>query len=292
MQYANRREFCQTVLTAAAWMAGGQSSEAADKPFRLNYLLASSMYGKLPLAEILPEVEKTGATSIDLWREGHANQREQVDEMGLEKFAGLLRQHNITMSCTTIWNKPFAEECRFVQQLGGKLLVTGFVPEAEPQQFIESLKPQLAAAEELHVTVCMENHGGSFDAIRAFADAAAKIPHLKVALAPYHLPQDAAALANVITEIGPKLGLFYAWQHGMGAAKKLPKDQELMQLPGRGDLDFTPLLAALKQIQYTGPTEVFMHPVPRGIPIHPTAAEVTVEINRARDYLSKCLQQI
>src|SRR5262249_9557833 len=108
----------------------------------------------------------------------------------------------------------------------------------------------------------------------------------------YHLPQEAETLGKLIVEIGPKLGLFYAWQHGHGAMKKLPKEEELLQLPGRGELDFTPLLAALKQIRYTGPTEIFMHPVPRGIPIHPTAAEVTAEINRSREYLSKCLKAI
>ncbi len=266
------------------------SLRAEDQPFQLHYLVASSMYGKLPLAEILPEVAKTGAKTIDVWREVHANQREQIAEMGVDAFAALLKKHDVSLACTTIWSKPFAEECRFVQQHGGNLLVTGFIPESEPQKFIETLKPQLAVAQDTGVTVCIENHGGGFDAIHAFADAAAKIPQLKVALAPYHLPQDAKAIAQVIRDIGPKLGLFYAWQHGKGAMQKQPKEDELLQLPGRGPLDFTPILAALKQIQYAGPTEIFMHPFPRGIPIQPTAAEVTAEINRSREYLAKCLQ--
>ena len=67
------------------------------------------------------------------------------------------------------------------------------------------------------------------------------------------------------------------------------KEEELLQMPGRGDLDFTPILAALKSIQYQGMTEIFMHPVPRGIPILQSTAEVTTEINRARDYLTQCL---
>lgn len=287
----SRREFCQTAVTATL-AACGRSSAAAEEPFALNYMLASSMYGRLPLAEILPEVKQTGAATIDIWREGHANQREQVDELGIDAFAAMLKQYDLTMACTTIWNKPFGEECRFVQKLHGKLLVTGFVPEQAPAQFIESLQPQLAVAAETGVTVCIENHGEGLDAIRKFAEAAEKIPHLKIALAPYHLPQDAEMLARLISDIGPKLGLFYAWQHGMGAAKKMPKEQELLQLPGRGDLDFTPLLAALKKIRFAGPTEIFMHPVPRGIPIHPTAAEVTAEINRARDYLTECLKKV
>jgi hypothetical protein len=39
--------------------------------------------------------------------------------------------------------------------------------------------------------------------------------------------------------------------------KKLPKEQELLQLPGRGGLDFVPIISALKQINYRGWIEVF-----------------------------------
>ena len=74
--------------------------------------------------------------------------------------------------------------------------------------------------------------------------------------------------------------------------EKLPKEEELLQMPGRGPLDFKPILAALARISYQGWTEIFMHPVPRGIPILPTTAEVTEEINRARSYLESCLSEI
>ncbi len=76
----------------------------------------------------------------------------------------------------------------------------------------------------------------------------------------------------------------------MGCMKKLPKEQELLQMPGRGKLDFVPIVGALKKINYNGWTSIFMHPVPRGIPILPTAREVTAEINRSRLYLEDCLK--
>ena len=60
-------------------------------------------------------------------------------------------------------------------------------------------------------------------------------------------------------------------------------------MSGSGKLDFTPILGALKAIDYNGLTSIFMHPVPRGIPILPTATQCTTEINRARVYLDKCL---
>ena len=55
--------------------------------FGLRYVLASCMYGTLPLAEILPEVGKIGSGHVDIWPRVHGNQREQVEEMGSEAFA-------------------------------------------------------------------------------------------------------------------------------------------------------------------------------------------------------------
>ena len=78
----------------------------------------------------------------------------------------------------------------------------------------------------------------------------------------------------------------------MGCHKKLPKEQELLQMPGRGKLNFGPLLAALRDVKYTGWTEIFMHPVPRGIPILKTTRAVTSEINRSRSYLSRRLSSL
>ena len=67
--------------------------------------------------------------------------------------------------------------------------------------------------------------------------------------------------------------------------KAQPKDLELLQMPGRGEMDFAPIVQALRDIKFAGWTEIFMHPFPRGIPILATTTEVTAEINRARHYL-------
>ena len=57
-------------------------------------------------------------------------------------------------------------------------------------------------------------------------------------------------------------------------------------MPGRGKLNFVPILAALKKIGYQGLTEIFMHTTPRGISILESTVAVTQEINRARGYLT------
>jgi sugar phosphate isomerase/epimerase len=224
----------------------------------------------------------------------HGNQWEQIAELGEDGFANLLRTHQVKMGMATRWGGPakIVDDLKFAQRLGARLFVTGFVPgKDELKTFLEQAKPTVELAEQLEVTLAIENHGATPDEIRAFADAA-RSPRLGVALAPYHLPQEAPLLAGLIEDLGPRLALFYAWQHGQGCMTALPKEQELEQMPGRGQLDFRPLLAALKKINFQGGTEIFMHPFPRGIPILPTAAEVTAEINRAREYLQTTLADV
>ncbi len=262
------------------------------------------MYGYQALAEILPEVRKTGATAIDIWPKVHGNQREQLDDLGEEKFAAMLTEHDVSLGCITQYKLgPFGlqDEMRLAQRLGCKTIVTGGkgpvgLKGAELKsavgKFIEQMKPHLATAERTGVTVAIENHANNLidspDSMKWLAELAPN-KHLAVAFAPYHLPQDELLLSELIRDLGNSIAVFYAWQHGMGCMKKLPKQQELLQMPGRGELDFSPLLKALADIRFAGWTEIFMHPVPRGIPILETTEEVTAEINRARQYLTACL---
>jgi len=301
----SRRGFCAGLLAAGALSWEALAQPAAD--FQLNYLVGSSMFGETALAEILPQVRQTGSTAIDIWPRKHGNQREQLDEMGEEKFRELLDSQKLRLGCLTQYKLgPFGLENEFqlAHRFGCRTIVTeGVGPKglsgkelkAAVAKFVEQLKPHLEKAALADVVVAIENHGNglmeSADAVRWLVELESS-PFLGIALAPYHLPQDEAFLATLIRDLGPRLAVFYAWQHGNGCMTKLPKEEELLQLPGRGPLNFTPLLQALKDIRYQGWTEIFMHPVPRGIPILESTAAVTAEINRSRDYLSKCLSQL
>ena len=279
----------------------------SEQSFELNYILASCMYGTLPLAEIVPEVKKIGAERIDIWPRVHGDQREQVASMGNDAFAELLATHGVGLGISTRFDLgPFGleEEMAFAHEFGASLIVTGSKGpkdltgeelRAAVADFAEGLKPHIAAAEKHSITISIENHSSALiespDSMKwliEFTDS----PHLGIALAPYHLPDDAELVAQLIEDLGQGLALFYAWQHGMGCHEKLPKEQELMQMPGRGTLDFGQILSALKKINYSGWTEIFMHPVPRGVPILDTAADVTAEINHARHYLDQLAQNV
>ena len=302
----DRREFLAASAATVAALATPTSALAAAK-LKPKYILGSCMYGYAAVDKIVPEVAKVGATALDIWPKVHGNQREQLDEMGEEKFAALLKKHDVTLGCITQYKLgPFRlqNEMRLAQRLGCKLIICGGSGpknlkgkelKAAVSKFIEKLKPHLAVAEETGVTIAIENHGNNLidspDSLKWLAELRTS-DNLGIAFAPYHLEQDEKLQSDLIRSLGGNIRMFYAWQHGMGCHIKLPKEQELLQMPGRGDLDFVPLFAALQDISYEGWTEIFMHPVPRGIPILETTEKVTAEINRSRQYISKCLDMI
>jgi sugar phosphate isomerase/epimerase len=286
--------------SAATLCVGGAQATVAPERWKMRYVLGSCLYGTASLREILPEVARSGAAHLDVWPRVHGNQREQMDELGHDNVRALLQENAAKVAIFTRYDLgPFRlqDEIRVAQRFGAPLVICGGQgPKGlsgedlaqAVREFVKRLEPTLALAERAGVTIGIENHAQNLiespDSLRYLADFAKGRP-LGIALAPYHLSQDPPALAQLIEDIGPRLVHFYAWQHGSGAVADLPKDEELSQLPGRGKLDFAPLIAALAKINYTGFTEVFMHPTPRGIPICATTAEVTAEVVRAREYL-------
>jgi len=301
MSYSpDRRRFLSVAAVTGVLPGFLRSPVSQDSNSKFKYMLGSCMYGYTDLQEIMPEVKKIGASAIDLWPKVHGNQREQLDKMGEERFVELLEKYGIQLGCITQYKLgPFGlrDEMRLAKKLGGSTIVTGAVGpkglkgselKTEVAAFIEKMKPHLEIAEATGVTIAIENHANSLiespESMRYLAELRTS-KKLAIAFAPYHLAQDADSLSKLIRDLGNSIEVFYAWQHGMGCMKKLPKKQELLQMPGRGSLNFKPLIVALEEIDYRGWFEIFMHPFPRGIPILETTAEVTEEINRARAYL-------
>lgn len=295
-----RRNFLGTAVATTA--AGCVRADGITQPWEPQWILASALYGTFPLAEILPEVRKTGAGRIDLWPQPHGGQREEIESLGVEKTREMLAAADVTIGGIACYKPgPFslAGEFAIATKLGAEapVLVTmapgdggqkGGDLTAAIRAFLEKLRPSVAAAERAGGVIAIENHSHSLlqspEGIRRFAELATH-ERVGVALAPHHLPQDGPLVATLARELGPKLAFVYAQQHGKGSTEKLPKADELWQMPGRGAFDFGPLMRALAAMEYAGPVEIFMHPVPRGVPILGSVAEITAEVNRARSYL-------
>ena len=55
--------------------------------------------------------------------------------------------------------------------------------------------------------------------------------------------------------------------------------------------DAVPVVKALRDIRFAGFASIFMHPTPRGVPILPTAGEITAAVNQSREYVERCLRE-
>ncbi len=308
----DRRQFLQ--VTTASLLVGPATTSLGtclEQPLSMpnksgwkpRYMLASSLYGYTALSEVVDQVQPSGAMAIDLWPKVHGNQREQLTEMGVDTFASLLQQRELGLGCLTQFPLgPFGlrDEMRLAERLDCSLIVTS-CPGTKGLQgeklresilaFLQKMEPHLNVAAETGVVIAIENHSNSLiDSVEALLTLHElnSSPQLGIAFAPYHLPQDESVLSDCLKKLGSAVKLFYAWQHGKGCMEPQPKADELLQMPGRGPLDFKPLLTTLRDQDYAGWIEIFMHPYPRGIPILDTVAEVTEEICRARAYLESC----
>jgi sugar phosphate isomerase/epimerase len=306
-----RRQACQLLTGAAAASfvpcgKGQGESEPDGKAFTPRYILSSAMYGEMALEAILPEVAKTGSEAIDIWCKPHGNQREQIDAMGYEKALALLARHKVRPAVFTRYPLgPFGlrEEMKIAKQFGAEILLCGTTGPSEPtgedakkavREFLEKMKPHVAAAAEHGLTIAVENHDRQLlyhpDALRYFAEFNTS-KHLGVAFAPHHLHAFVDEIPGLIRALGnDNLPFIYFQEHSNGIRNKVAKEIEMQQMPGfGGGLDYRPILGALKDIKHTGYCEIFMHPTPRGIPILPTVDKITAAINKSRAYLASCL---
>ena len=303
----NRRNAIRSIGSLAGSTATISPLIAKPDKFRLRYILSSAMYGYMSLDSILPQVSLTGSEAIDVWCKVHGNQREQIDKMGYVAAKNLLAENKVKAAVFTRYPLgPFGliEEMKKIHQnFGAEIIVCGTTGPSEVkgkeakrvvQEFLEKMKPHIAVAEELGMTIAVENHSRQFlyhpDSLRYFAELN-ESKNLGVALAPHHLHRFQADIPDLIRDLGNKnIPFMYFQEHSEGMNKKSAKSIEMQQLPGfGGGLDYKSVIKALKNIGYSGYCEIFMHPVPRGIPILPTIAEITAAINRSRAYVEKCL---
>ena len=302
----------RNVIKSIGSLAGGVTASpliAEQAKFRIRYILSSAMYGYMPLESILPQVTMTGSEAIDVWCKVHGNQREQIDEMGHTVARDLLAKNKVKAAVFTRYPLgPFGlvEEMRKINKnFDAEIIVCGTTGPSEVKgkeakkvvsEFLEKMKPHVSVAEELGMTIAVENHSRQFlyhpDSLRYFAELNGS-KNLGVALAPHHLHRFQDQIPAIIRDLGnANIPFMYFQEHSDGMYKKASKDIEMRQMPGfGGGLDYKPILRALKDIKYDGYCEIFMHPVPRGIPILPTIEEISKAIIKSREYIEKSLEE-
>ncbi|MED5471934.1 MAG: TIM barrel protein [Verrucomicrobiota bacterium] len=302
----------RNVIKSIGSLAGGVTASpliAEQDKFRLRYILSSAMYGYMPLESILPQVTLTGSEAIDVWCKVHGNQREQIDKMGHNVAKNLLAKHKVKAAVFTRYPLgPFGlvDEMRKIHKnFDAEIIVCGTTGPSEVKgkeakkvvsEFLEKMKPHVSVAEELGMTIAVENHSRQFlyhpDSLQYFAELNSS-KNLGVALAPHHLHRFQDQIPAIIRDLGnANIPFMYFQEHSDGMYKKASKEIEMRQMPGfGGGLDYKPILRALKDIKYDGYCEIFMHPVPRGIPILPTIEEISKAINKSREYIESSLKE-
>ena len=303
----SRRSFFKLPLPLVCGLSAISSLRADLDQLKIRYILSSAMYGEMKLDDILPEVSKAGCEAIDIWCKVHGNQREQISEMGYTRAKELFDQYKVKPAVFTRYPLgPFGlqKEIKTVSEFfDSEIFVCGTTGSPElkgaeakkaVQSFLEKMKPHLATAEERGVIIAVENHSSQFlyhpDALRYFAEFN-KSAHLGVAFAPHHLHKFTDEIPDLIRDLGSQnIPFMYFQEHSVGMLKKYPKKIEMQQMPGfGGTLNYKNILTALKDIKYEGYCEIFMHPVPRGIPILPEKSQVTNAIIKSKNYIDSLI---
>jgi len=304
MNNFSRRSFMRAYLPLMFGSNSINLLKAELKKINIRYALSSAMYGEMLLEDILPEVSKAGCECIDIWCKVHGNQREQIASMGYEKAKILFDRNNVSPAIFTRYPLgPFGlqEEIKTISKFFDvKVVVCGTTGPSEVKgkeakkavaNFLEKMKPHVAVAQEAGVKIAVENHSSQFlyhpDALRYFGELN-KNSHLGIAFAPHHLHKFAAEIPKLIRELGNKnIPFMYFQEHSEGMYKKSSKAIEMKQMPGYGGaLNYKSILSSLDHIEYRGYCEIFMHPVPRGIPILPKKEQVTDAILRSKNYIN------
>ncbi|MDF1811094.1 MAG: hypothetical protein P1V20_02740 [Verrucomicrobiales bacterium] len=305
----NRRDCLKSIsATGAAAALPGLLSAQNDAKFAFKYVLASTMYGNMKLSRILPELEHTGCEGLDIWCKPHGTQREEIDKMGVDSFAAMLKNYDakaLVFTCLPAGCYGLKPEMPVMQKLGGKIIVSsspsveilkGSETRAAVKKLIEEMAPHADEAAEHGLTIALKNGPGqvlsSPESILHFGEFN-RHPSLGIALAPQYLKKDILRIPEIILELGNRnLSLIYLQEHGDGAFHKLQKTFELEQLPGRGTLSYSVVAKALKLIEFSGYAEISMYTTPRGLPALEDSEQITELINESRIYVDNCVRNL
>ncbi len=230
--------------------------------WKMRLSTSSIQFMRLPIEKACERIAALGFEAIDIWS-AHAGCPHLDDvqtRLGAAGLSELLAKHRLKLCGFSVYRGGYPKYAELLGQVGGGLAIRGSEKAlgdgehmtARMKSFLETLKPELGLCEQFNGCLCIENHGNalldSLDSFKAFVDLNTH-PRLGIALAPFHLQRSGISVPGAIAVAGQQLRFFYAWQNAEG----------LGQLPGHGPADFGPWLQALRQQNYGGYINPFMH---------------------------------
>jgi sugar phosphate isomerase/epimerase len=284
----DRRNFLGRALggTAAGALAGNflSATAAEASPWRMRLSCSSINFSSLPIEEACRRIAALGFEAVDIWsaHAGCPHLDDVAKRLGPAGLKDLLARHRLKLYAFSVYAGGYRRYAELLGQAGGGVAVRGSAGKCEPAElttrmkaFLESLKAELALAEEFNSYLAVENHGGALlgtlDSLKAFCQLN-RSPRLGLALAPYHLQSIQASVEEAIAVAGRQLFFFYAWQQAPGE----------QQLPGIGPTDCRPWLAALAKAGYRWYVNPFMHH-------EPPPGAMSAALARSCDYLRGCV---
>jgi sugar phosphate isomerase/epimerase len=206
----------------------------------------------------------TLANSVGEISSGERQQiRDSAQRHGIE-IAGihwvLVKPEGLYVNCpdSTVRNRTahyFGELVDFCSDIGGKVMVVGspkqrnIMPEVSKEQAwewaTETFRPAVRRATERNVTICFEPLAPAETNFINTASEALKFvdqfnsPNFRIILDVKAMSSEAKPIPEIIRDSWPKFAHFHA-------------NDKNLKGPGFGEIDFKPILAALKQVGYEG----------------------------------------
>lgn len=290
----SRRQFLNAVgagsaacaLTASMPLAASLAEEKSSK-WRMRLSTSSIHFLHQPVEDACARIARLGFEAVDIWsaHAGCPHLDDVATRLGAEGLSQVLKDTGLKLFSFSTYRGGYARYAELLGKAGGGVAVQGSTRACSPAElvakmgeFLESLKPLVALAEQYDSYLAVENHANalldSLDSFKAFVDLN-RSRRLGIALAPYHVQGRGQSVVEAIEICGEQLFFFYAWQRAAGT----------QQLPGIGPVDFKPWLEALAKINYRGCVNPFMHG-----DVEPE--EMEAALAKSRQYLIRCQNEL
>lgn len=244
----------------------------------LNALCCSTLqFGDHDRKATLQAITRLGFTRVDIWATGYLGTQDAVGKSFLARHldpahdsVGAIRREladaGLTLDALSIYRCDVDAKLARVEycaQVGAPMVI--FCADRVPYEtLVRSLEPVVARAEALGVRLAIENHiDRPIDTIAAMERLVRDLPSPVVGftIAPPHLAANGESAADAIRRLGPRVFGFYLWDLGKhyerAHAIEFGPGEE--QVPGQGQLDFAPMIAALREVGYAGSLNIALH---------------------------------